>query len=839
MTPPAQPPIPAADQADTPEPEPSLGDWLRSNGPTLAILAALFLYLYWKFDSDGLWAIAKAALGLGFVIFVHELGHFLVAKWCDVHVTTFSIGFGPAIPGCVFKWGETTYKLALLPLGGYVQMVGQVDGDESTDEGAVEDLRSYRNKTVWQRMAIISAGVIMNVILAVICFIIVFKGPGKDRKAAVPDSVDSGGPAAQHGLQSAAEIYNIDGVEDPYFEDLMIQVMTRKAGSPLPFAFGLPGKEHRKAEIEPRKDPTDSRPMIGVRPASIPVLDTSRYYPKTVKSPTESHSAAARAKRVDGKPGGLEFGDRIIATTDPADPKKITKLPFDERMRSYERKHKIEPASGQLDYFEMARRLHLLAGSDVVLRIEREVDGKTQTLDFVVPPVYHRTFGAVMRMGQITLLRKNGPGENAVERLADGKTQRMPVKARERDKSHDGDVIVRVEVKEPDGSITRFPEYPVQTIGAMFQPAELRGFAVTAALIKESNLNSLDPLRLPDQLRQWARRMAEAGKKDERVVVLHIIRDIGLKGQGAQNEPKRLELTWNEEYEDNKEIPMTLSSPLSIPGLGIGYRVKTTIGSIDPKVTGVAAVGTPGIAAGAATAAGVPDLAAVGPNPLRPGDIIKEFKRFTLGDTPEEAAWGPWVSLESEQWALIFQTLQLPAIKEVALKVERGGSVQEITLQLREAKDWPRASDTRGMLLASDLRRQHADGIGEAIGLGLKDTKNSILQVYQNLQGMISGRISVENLGGPVTIARVAYYIAGVDFWEFVFFLGLISVNLAVINFLPIPVLDGGHMVFLIYEKIRGKPASEGVRVGATYAGLLLLASLMIFVLFLDIKRLL
>ena len=88
-------------------------------------------------------------------------------------------------------------------------------------------------------------------------------------------------------------------------------------------------------------------------------------------------------------------------------------------------------------------------------------------------------------------------------------------------------------------------------------------------------------------------------------------------------------------------------------------------------------------------------------------------------------------------------------------------------------------------------------------------------------------------------IATVAYRIAGIDFWEFLFFLGLISVNLAVINFLPIPVLDGGHMVFLIYEKIRGKPASEAVRSGATCAGLLMLASLMLFVLFLDIKQLL
>ena len=67
-------------------------------------------------------------IGLGFVIFIHELGHFLAAKWCDVHVKTFSIGFGPAVPVCSYKWGETTYMLGIIPLGGYVAMVGEGDG---------------------------------------------------------------------------------------------------------------------------------------------------------------------------------------------------------------------------------------------------------------------------------------------------------------------------------------------------------------------------------------------------------------------------------------------------------------------------------------------------------------------------------------------------------------------------------------------------------------------------------------------------------------------------------------------------------------------------------------
>src|ERR1051325_2182784 len=104
----------------------------------IGMMFLLLVYLLYKFTFEEMWNITKAVLGLSFVVFVHELGHFLAAKWCDVNVTTFSIGFGPAIPGCRFKWGETTYKFAILPLGGYVQMVGQIDGDEASD-GSEDD----------------------------------------------------------------------------------------------------------------------------------------------------------------------------------------------------------------------------------------------------------------------------------------------------------------------------------------------------------------------------------------------------------------------------------------------------------------------------------------------------------------------------------------------------------------------------------------------------------------------------------------------------------------------------------------------------------------------------
>jgi regulator of sigma E protease len=103
---------------------------------------------------------------------------------------------------------------------------------------------------------------------------------------------------------------------------------------------------------------------------------------------------------------------------------------------------------------------------------------------------------------------------------------------------------------------------------------------------------------------------------------------------------------------------------------------------------------------------------------------------------------------------------------------------------------------------------------------------------------MAGGNISfAKNASGPLDIAAVSYSIAGESLPMFVLFIGMISVNLAVINFLPIPVLDGGHMVFLAYEWLRGRPAPEAIRVAATFVGLAMIASLMLFVIFLDVQK--
>ena len=144
---------PVSGQGELASPAPvSPASWLAQNALFFAILG---IGAGWLWMKQGPMALVQAALviaGLGLVIFVHELGHFLAAKGCDVYVKTFSIGFGPALPGCSFRWGETLYMVGALPLGGYVQMVGE--GTEEEDDNP----RSFKKKTVLQRMLIISAG---------------------------------------------------------------------------------------------------------------------------------------------------------------------------------------------------------------------------------------------------------------------------------------------------------------------------------------------------------------------------------------------------------------------------------------------------------------------------------------------------------------------------------------------------------------------------------------------------------------------------------------------------------------------------------------------------------
>ena len=130
---------------------------------------------------------------------------------------------------------------------------------------------------------------------------------------------------------------------------------------------------------------------------------------------------------------------------------------------------------------------------------------------------------------------------------------------------------------------------------------------------------------------------------------------------------------------------------------------------------------------------------------------------------------------------------------------------------------------------------QQAHSIGEAVRMGGQETVDSALLVYRLLHSFSTNKVSTRNISGPVGIIGAALGVARLGLGNFLLFLTLLSANLAVINFLPIPILDGGHMVLLAYEGIRGKPADERVQEVLTWIGLLLLLTLMIWAFGLDL----
>ncbi len=144
---------------------------------------------------------------LGILIFFHELGHFLVAKWMGVRVLTFAIGFGPAIPGLTRRRGETDYRVNWFPLGGYVQFHGDDPSEELTPE---ERRGAFTLAPLWRRFLIVLAGPVFNLVLPLLVLFPMFLFAAQALPARLGHVVD-GGAAAEAGLREGDEITRIDG----------------------------------------------------------------------------------------------------------------------------------------------------------------------------------------------------------------------------------------------------------------------------------------------------------------------------------------------------------------------------------------------------------------------------------------------------------------------------------------------------------------------------------------------------------------------------------------------------------------------------------------------------
>ena len=263
-------------------------------------------------------------LGFGFLIFIHELGHFLAAKWAGIRADGFAIGMGP----CLVSYrrgvglvtgsadakvlrqhgkrpiemsdaereskglGETEYSLRALPLGGYVRMLGQEDGNP---EATSSDARSFGMATIPRRAVVILAGITANLLLAIVLFLVAFMAgvrfPAPTVGFVVPNS-----PAARAtpvadgervGLQPGDTVTAIDGDETKTFIDLRVAAAMAKPGQELTVEVERSGKRV-SYRMTPERDQRSGLLSIGVDPARSSALTDVR------DSSEDVHRAVAR-----------------------------------------------------------------------------------------------------------------------------------------------------------------------------------------------------------------------------------------------------------------------------------------------------------------------------------------------------------------------------------------------------------------------------------------------------------------------------------------------------------------------------------------------------------------
>ena len=693
------------------------------------------------------WAMFQVVLGLGAVIFVHELGHFLVAKACGVKCEKFYVGFDAfewkigdrvIIPAALVKKqvGETEYGIGVLPFGGYVKMLGQddnpaniedeiqrsIDGGTGTGSGVAGDgqaeaagmvdrdqldPRSFRAKTVPQRMAIISAGVIFNLIFAVGFAAIAFR-TGVDFEPPSIGGVIGGGPAWQQNL-IGADLKKVNGQEineEHYFTytDFAQEVIFNNDDKPIALEIERYGSDETETvELTPergfRRDMPDL-PFLGISPRLTPQI---------------------------GKLGAIKSGPAIKA--DPA----------------FEAGDLVTAVNGYPVKTDIDLRFVLNRDSDqdAVFTLERTTgvgdDATTETINTTVGTNPAREIGFGVKFGPVVAIQTKSPAEAAGLKV--------------------GDELIEID-------------------GGPFG----------------------DPLTLDQRMTRLVR---DAG--GEKTIDLTIKRD---------GEEQTLSIS--------PAVPRVPSivgpnKPVAIDSLGVAVNVTLNIGNVS--------AGSPAEEAGF----------------RRNDELVSATYRFSdeqKKDPMLESIIDKTISFEKSKtsWAEVFQTLQnLEPGVTVEFVINREGAEKKLNLTTTASSEYFRS--TRGIALTVMDQHYQTSSWSNAISLGARQVKEDAQRVWKFLGQLVSGNVSPKNLGGPGTIALAATSEASQGTGRLLLFLTLLSANLAIVNFLPIPILDGGHMLFLAYEGLFRRPVNQRMEIILTYGGLIFILGLMLFVVAMDIGR--
>ncbi len=705
------------------------------------------------------WAsVLVVMLVFGFLILIHEFGHFIVAKWCGVKVEKFYIGFDFwGLKLCSFQWGETEYGIGVFPLGGYVKMLGQEDNpgelreeyeksklaiykgaDDMADVDALDeqreilhDPRSYLAKPVWQRMAIIVAGVTMNAIFAYVAGILAYQAGIEENPPEV--TVVAGSPAWNNGLRSGDTIVSINGVQTSSFSKVQQNVALSGKKSESGLEVWINSIDTDK--LEQLKIPTKSNGMnqvMGILPASS--LNLLESMPGRPGSP-----AAAAFYNVKEKSMALPENTCIKAVDG------ISVKSYND-FAEYLRFHRDKPVK-------------VTVGPNRSCKGSNDSAPKLKTKDVVIPPRPSLDLGLVMKIGKITGVRPNSPAH-------------------------------RAGIKAGDELLT------------------LDGIPIS------------DPWKFPQVIEQRVKKHQESGEEEPLSITLGVQRVRELRqGEKERDSVISDKFTLLDVKQTSDYSPILRQCSLAVPELGFCYEITNTISYVLP--------GSP------ADKAGIQPKMKITGFQILPPEYPADEK--LAGVT--KAQWDsyfekfPKINLDEHHpdWAFVMDTIQN---YPVGTKVRLFTDVMTYDVTPEESKD-SFAAD-RGVTVYAKTAKIRAASFGESVSMGVEKTNEMFLLVFRMIHRLCTGEVSMKGLGGPVMLAQVAYQSANRGFGILMLFTCMISANLAVFNLLPIPVVDGGHVVFLTWEWIFGTPPPENLMVILSYIGLFILLALMIWTLLLD-----